>query len=346
MKSTLTHKLRALAASAAAVWLLAGASAVLAEGDAAEKEKVLARVDGQAITEAEILQRAAGDLLKLDQQRHQLINTAVRGRIQELLTENEAKRRGMTTEELYKAEVEAKTGEVSASDVDAFYAARRGQIRQPKEQVEMQIRQVLAFQKLIDTLDAKAEVEMLMEPYRIAVNLDGPSKGKADAAVTIVEFGDFQCPPCGKAYPVLKQVREAYPDDVRFVFQQFPLAIHPEARKAAEASLCARDQDKFWEMHDQMFENQQSLAVDGLKTLASKIEGLDAAAFNACLDDGRHAAAVEEDFQEGSRLGVNGTPAFFVNGRVISGAPSFEALAEMIDEELARRKGASDAAGR
>lgn len=342
MKKTPSHKLAALVALTVVGSLLAGVAAALAEGD-----EVLARVDGQAITESEIHTLVAGELLKLDQQRHQLIANAVQARVQELLAEREAERRGVTKEELFKAEVEDKAAEVPAGEVDAFYVARQSQIRQPKEQVEPQIRRVLAYQKFLSSLESKAEVEVLLEPLRIAFNVDGPSKGKAGAPVTIVEFGDFECPPCGRAYPVLKQVRETYPDDVRFIFRQFPLAMHPNARKAAEAALCAHDQSKFWEMHDQMYENQQSLSVDGLKTLASQVEGLDAAAFNACLDDGRHADAVEADVQQGSRLGVGGTPAFFVNGRVLSGVPTFESLAEIIDEELARRKGGgSDAAGR
>lgn len=347
MKKSPSRKLCALAALTLTGWLLAGVPAALAADEKVpEGEKVLARVDGQAITEAEILKLAAGELMKLEQQRHQLINNAVNARVQELLAEREAERRGMTKDELFKAEVDDKTAEVPAGEVDAFYVARQNQIRQPKEQVEPQIRRVLAYQKFITALQAKTKVEILTEPFRISLNLDGPSKGKADAPVTIVEFGDFECPPCGRAYAVLKQVHETYPDDVRIVFEQFPLSIHPNARKAAEASLCARDQGKFWEMHDQMFENQKSLSVDGLKTLASQVDGLDVAGFNACLDDGRQAAAVEQDVQQGARLGVGGTPAFFVNGRVISGVPTFESLAEIIDEELARRKGASDAAGR
>jgi len=346
MTKSPSRKLCALATLTMTGFLLAGVPA-LAEGDKGSGgEKALARVDGQAVTEAEILTLAAGELMKLEQQRHQLISNAVNARVQEILAEREAERRGITKEELFKAEVDDKIAEVPAGEVDAFYVARKNQIRQPKEQVEAQIRRVLAYQRFLAALQAKAEVEILTEPFRISLNLDGPSKGKAGAPVTIVEFGDFECPPCSRAYPVLKQVHDTYPDDVRIVFQQFPLSIHPNARKAAEASLCARDQGKFWEMHDQMYENQKSLSVDGLKNLASQIDGLDVAAFNACLDDGRQAAAVEQDVQDGARLGVGGTPAFFINGRVISGVPTLESLTAIIDEELARRKGASDAAGR
>ena len=167
---------------------------------------MLARVDGQAVTESEILTLAAGELMKLDQQRHQLISNAVNARVQEILAEREAERRGITKEELFKTEVDDKAAEIPAGEVDAFYAARKNQIRQPKEQVEPQIRRVLAYQKFLAALQAKAKVEILTEPFRISLNLDGPSKGKADAPVTIVEFGDFECPPCGRAYPVLKQV--------------------------------------------------------------------------------------------------------------------------------------------
>ena len=121
---------------------------------------------------------------------------------------------------------------------------------------------------------------------------------------------------------------------VRVVFRQFPLSsIHPHAQKAGEASLCAADQGKFWEMHDKMFENQKKLGVDGLKSMVLEIAGLDAGKFNTCLDSGRHAQTVLDDMRDGQQAGVGGTPAFFVNGRFASGALTYEAFAKLIEEE-------------
>lgn len=330
---TFRNKLAAPLALLALGSIFCGAAAALAE----DGGKVLARVEGRTVTEAEIMDLAAGDLVAIERQRHNVIASAVNGRVQDILTEIEAERRGISKEELLEAEVQSKLAEVPAEEVDAFYASRR--LRQPKESVEPQIRRYLAYQKFIESLEAKSKLEILTEPFRVAVEADGPSKGKNDAPVTIVEFGDFQCPPCGQAYPVMKQIAEKYADKVRIVFRNFPLReIHPNAQKAGEASLCARDQGKFWDLHDKMFENQKNLSVDGLKAMAGEIPGLDAGAFGQCLDDGRRAELVEADVEAGSKIGVSGTPAFFVNGRMLAGAPSYEAFAKLIDDELARRK--------
>src|SRR5439155_26577544 len=135
-----------------------------------------------------------------------------------------------------------------------------------------------------------------------------PSRGPADAKVTIVEFSDFECPYCGGLFPTLKQVEKNYAQQVRIVYRQFPLAnIHPHAAKAAEASLCAFEQQKFWEFHDSMFSNQQELSIADLKQRAVDLK-LDGAKFNQCLDSGKNAAANQKDIQEGARAGVSGTP--------------------------------------
>ncbi len=121
------------------------------------------------------------------------------------------------------------------------------------------------------------------------------------------------------------------------VFRQFPLRnIHPEAQKAAEASLCAEDQGKFWEMHDLMFEEQSKLGVADLKDKAQRL-GLDTGEFEQCLDSGKYQEQVQEDVMAGVQAGVTGTPAVFINGRFLNGAQPYEALAEIIDEELARQ---------
>ena len=141
-----------------------------------------------------------------------------------------------------------------------------------------------------------------------------PFEGKADAKVVVQEYSDFQCPACGAAYPLVKQLVAQYKDSVRFEYKHFPLTqIHVNAYNAALASECANDQGKFWAYHDKLFENQTSLSTSDLKKYAADLN-LDTAKFNACLETRAKKKVVEADLQAGNALKVPGTPTFFVNG--------------------------------
>ena len=156
--------------------------------------------------------------------------------------------------------------------------------------------------------------------------------------MTIAEFSDFECPYCGALFPVLQQIEANYKGRIRVVFREFPLTtIHPHAQKAAEASLCANDQQKFWELHDMMFKDNKNLDVDALKAKAASLK-LDTKAFNECLDSSQHADWIKRDVAEGLRVGVTGTPAMFINGRFLSGVHPYEEIAKIIDEELLKAK--------
>lgn len=164
---------------------------------------------------------------------------------------------------------------------------------------------------------------------------DAPSKGPANAPVTIIEFSDFQCPFCSRGKATMDQVVSTYGDKVRLVFRNFPLSFHQNAEKAAEAAQCANEQGKFWEYHDILFANQGALAVENLKQYAVDLK-LDTAKFNSCLDSGKYAAKIQTDISDGQAAGVRGTPAFYINGRSISGAQPFENFQKVIEEELAK----------
>jgi len=151
--------------------------------------------------------------------------------------------------------------------------------------------------------------------------------------VTIIEFSDFQCPFCFRAAPTVRQVLATYGDKIRLVYRHYPIPGHPQARPAAEASACAAEQGKFWEFHDRLFADQSKLSAADLKQDAAAI-GLDAAKFDSCVTSGKYKADVDADIQAGEAAGVNGTPAFFVNGRLLSGAQPFESFKRVIDEEL------------
>ena len=172
-------------------------------------------------------------------------------------------------------------------------------------------------------------------PIDIELTADDHVRGNANAAVTIVEYSDFECPFCEAAHPTIKQVMDTYGDDVKVVYRHFPLSFHPNAQKAAEASECAGDQGKFWEYHDKVFENQNLLAVGitQLKNWAKEL-GLNSGTFDSCLDGGQKAAKVTADLTQGTQHGVSGTPAFFVNGVKLSGAQPFSVFKQVIDGEL------------
>jgi protein-disulfide isomerase len=180
------------------------------------------------------------------------------------------------------------------------------------------------------------QAEAPANPYRkVDVPADAPSFGPKNAKVTIVEWSDFQCPFCSRVTPTLKQIKEAYPKDVRVVFRHQPLSFHPNAKPAAEASMAAHEQGKFWEMHDKLFSNQSALDRATFEKYAQEL-GLDMAKFRAALDSGKYRAKVEADAAAGAAVGANGTPTFFVNGREFVGAQPFANFKKVIDEELAR----------
>lgn len=168
------------------------------------------------------------------------------------------------------------------------------------------------------------------------VSADDPWFGNRDAAVVVVEFGDFQCPYCQQAFPDIRSLMTKYRDRVLFIFRDFPISeLHPEAAKAAEAGQCAWEQgsDRFWAMHDRLFLNQEDLTVPALKSYAASA-GLDTSVFDRCLDSGGNAGEVSADYADGLAAGVQGTPTFFVNGRRFSGALPRDVLENIITLEL------------
>lgn len=323
-------------------------AAVYADRGEEAEEGVLAMVGDVAITEAEVEELMAAQLMRVQQERYDLMKQGVDQLAADRLLEAEARQRSISVEELVAKEIEAMVTAPTDEEIDAFYEERKARIRQPKEEVSGQIRDYLIQQResevhsrLVTQLKQEHGYRLMLEPIRAEVVADGfPAKGPADAPVTIVEFSDFECPYCSRVNPSIQEVMDTYGNKVRVVFRQFPLNIHANAQKAAEASLCADEQGKFWEMHDVMFKEQRSLGTDQLKEKAARL-GLDATAFNECLDSSRHAEAVAADLEAGSRLGVTGTPALFINGRFLSGAQPFAELSKVIDEELALQKAGS-----
>ncbi|HVV48178.1 MAG TPA: thioredoxin domain-containing protein [Polyangia bacterium] len=170
---------------------------------------------------------------------------------------------------------------------------------------------------------------------RLRVPLEGPSKGPANAKVTIVEFSDFQCPFCGKVVPTVEKILKDYPTQVRLFFRHNPLPFHPHAPLAAEAAVAAEAQGKFWEMHDKLFANQQNLERADLEKYAQEI-GLDMNKFKTALDTHAGKAKVDADLAAGRQIGVQGTPNFYIDGRNVQGAQPYEEFKKVIDDEIKR----------
>ncbi len=158
-------------------------------------------------------------------------------------------------------------------------------------------------------------------------------RGPADAPVTIVEFGDFQCPACGAEEPVIQKLLQNYPTQVRFVFREFPLSIHENAELAAEAAEAAGAQGKFWEMHDILYKNQENLTLSDILGYAAAI-GLDVTTFQADLTAHKYQPVVQKDIADGQALNVQGTPTFFINGKEYMGALPYDQLAAAVDQAL------------
>jgi len=307
----------------------------------------LAEVNGDPITSTELEKALGAKLSALEEQIYDLKRQELDNLIAQRLLAQEAARRGISVTALVDAEVTAKVGLVTEQEVDAFYQANKTRLRGDEASLRDNIRAHLQQQKLfarrlrfLESLRSQSKVLVRLQPppvVRVPVSIESaPVRGAADAPVTLVEFSDFHCPFCRQAQTTLKAILDRYPGKVKHAFRDFPVdALHPQARKAAEAARCAKDQGKFWSYHDTLFANAPNGALADLSRYASDI-GLDVPAFERCLSAGTHRESVQRDYEDGVRLGVSGTPAFFVNGRLISGAQPLEAFTKLIEQELAR----------
>ncbi len=334
---------QAAALTGAALLMLCGVA--VAQGASGAGSQVVATVGDQKVTQAELENFAASGLAKLRQERQNVLEQGLDRYLTNQVLEREAKAQGMSVDDLLKKEIGPKVTPPTDADVDSFYEQNKNRISGTKEQLAgrikdylMQQRQQQAVEQYTDTLKKKYDVKVMLEPLRLVVDAkDAPSRGPANAPVTIVEFGDFECPYCGNLEPTLEKVLKDYAGKVRFVFRQYPLnSIHPLAAKASEAAMCANEQGKFWELHDRMYAHQDALKVDDLKMAAAEL-GLKTDRFDKCLDSDKYQKEIDADLKAGEQAGVNGTPALYVNGRPVpGGAVAYDVLAKVIDDELAR----------
>jgi protein-disulfide isomerase len=323
---------------------LATSMGVVPAAGAAGSGDVLATVNGQPITASEVEDRVRPKLIEIDNERYEALKEGVDEVVADKLVEAEAKAKGMTSEALEKAEVDGKVTPPTDAEIQKVYDDNKQALGgQTLEQVKPRIVAYLAqtkraerYEQFIDELKKKYKTTIALKPPVVEVAAAGrPSRGGEKAPVTIIEFSDYQCPFCKRAEDTVNEVLKIYGDKVRLVYRDFPLDMHPRAKPASLAAACAGAQGKFWEYHAKLFENQSALGEADLKKYAQEL-GLDTAKFDKCLGDKEFAKKVEEDIEAGSKVGVTGTPAFFINGRMLSGAQPVDKFKEVIDEELAR----------
>jgi len=320
------------------------AAPVTTPGTGTSAGEIVAYVDGVPITNADVEKAAQGRLQKLQSQIYQVKRQALDDVVAELLIQKAAKDKGMSPEAYLAEEVDSHVEPPTDKQIEAFYEQQKAQIRAPLDEVRGKISDYLKRSgvnekrsQLVARLREGGEGKVRLEPPRTQVTLDGAAftLGDEGAPIVLVEFSDFQCPYSKRAQPSVQQVLDKYKGKVRYAFFDYPLPFHKEAQKAHEAVRCAAEQGKAVAYSERLFEDQKKLGVKDLKEHAEDL-GLDEKKFDACLDSGAYASQVEQSVEKGKQAGVTGTPAFFVNGILISGAQPFDAFQSVVEEELAR----------
>ena len=312
---------------------------------------VLAEIDGVKITLADFEAKRPAGLFQARNNFFEAEHKAIDEFVSDYLLIREAQKEGVTVPVLLERHASANQfTPPSEETLKVYYEGV--DTNEPYEAVRDKIIEAIRTRRLakaktayLQSLRNQAKISFPVPPPRAPISLkDTPIRGTAGAPVTIVEFADYECPYCQQIQPVIDKLLADYANKVAFAFKDFPLPMHAHAQKAAEAGHCARIQGKYWELHDLMFTTRQ-FEVPQLKEAAKSLH-LDSAAFNKCLDSGAQSETVKAHFEESQVVGLPGTPAFFVNGRLINptAAVTYDALRKLVDEELAAVQQAKGAA--
>jgi protein-disulfide isomerase len=333
-------QLRALIAFAPFVMSALAFSASVGNNLTVTSDTVIADVNGTKITFGEFEEKRAHNLYQPRDAFYRQERKVLDDYINEYLVEQQAKKEGLTVEQLLDKHVrstlpkdpseEALHVYYEGVDTKESYEALRPKILERIRQVRFE-RAKAAY---IQTLRSQANVVVSLPPPRVEIALaNTPVLGEQNAPVMFIEYADYECPYCQQVAPTLLKLQTEYKGKVAFAFKDTPLPMHPRAEKAAEAARCAGAQGKYWDYHDELFASKK-LEVPDLKEQAQKLN-LNMAAFNSCLDSGSQAGVVQTQIAESNDLGIQGTPSFFINGRFVAGAATYEQLKDVIDQELA-----------
>ena len=342
-QQTVFSLLAVLVISAVIVQPARGQKATVDSPKAASPAKAaLAVVDGSPIYEDELMPVMGGQWQQLMNQEYQVKSHALEVMVNSRLIAAEAKKKGVEMLDFVNTEIDSKVPEPTEEDAKSAYQESSEKNNHSYEELAPQIKQSLKEMKIsearklyVDELRRKSKISILLHPPKYSVSIDlGRVRGPGDAPVTIVEFSDFECPYRLRAYEILKSVLPKFEGKIKFAYRDFPLrSIHSQAQSAAEASRCAGEQDKFWEFHDSVFNAPGKLANPDLLERAKNLK-LDLDSFSTCLSSRKYLSAVENDLQEGVQLGIQGTPAFYINGTMLSGAQPAEVFESTIRAEL------------
>ncbi len=335
--------------------ILLALSQVARAEEAAKAPTPIAKIGTTILTEEDLRKDMGMSLYEAENQLYQIKKNWVDQKAKVLLMTQAAKDAKLSLQEWTKKEIDEKVTPPTQQEIDqwaprfgvqgstkqpteADYTAMKEKAKQYLQQQRRSAKETEVYQRLVAQSGA---VELLFAkpdaPHiDVSYTADDPVRGPKSAPITIIEFTDFQCPYCKRSQDTLKKVLEVYGDQVKIVEKQFPLSFHNRAKPAAEAVLCAKEQGKFWEMHSKVFPSQ-SLEDADFTRFATEI-GLNMKKFNKCYTEHRMAPRIDADMAEGQRVGVRGTPHFFINGRPINGAQPFEAFKAIIDEELSKKK--------
>jgi protein-disulfide isomerase len=313
--------------------------------------EIIARYAGESLTRDEVEGPLATQIYEIEMQIYRLKKQQAENVIHLKLLQKEAEAGGIPLNQFINRVVKPTEVEVSDAEVDQYLQKNKDRLRNwsgSPEDLKKQIRVFLQRQKTLQLvgdyakkLYGKYDVALyLKEPQYplIQINVEGdPFMGPSNAGLTIVEFSDYQCPSCRKAHEVVRQVRDAYKDRVKFIFKDYPLKRNKGSDKAAEAARCAGDQGHFWEYQDLLFVSQDSLTPKLFNQYADKL-GLNKDAFQKCLQKEKYKSAVQLDLAEGKRFGIDKIPSFVVGGKLTSGIPRKDDFTKYIDRELKKKQ--------
>jgi len=332
----------ALGAVAATLCVVSAAS----DDARTSKDVVLAEVNGVKLTLADLEQKNPGAVFTARTNYYEAERKAIDGLIQESILQQQAKKEGLTLEQLLDKHVKSTIAKDPSEEALRVYY-EGVDTTEPFEAVRDKIVQSLRDRRIakaktayMESLRGSVSIILRLPPPRAPISLTGvPTRGASNAPITLVEYADFECPFCQQIAPALDRLEVEYKGKLLFAYKDYPLVMHANAEKAAEASHCAEAQGKFWEYHDLLLAEKHPEAT-ALKNYARELK-LDTAAFDKCLDTGAKADVVKTNLSDAQMLSLQGTPSFFVNGRYVSGSPSYERLRSVIEEELSAAEGQS-----